>query len=462
MFSHRILGVAIALAVVASCSKMLDRDNPYKSLEKVAYTSTDELFPNPERGFLIHREIWSNSSKSVIPDKSFEVEKFLNRSLMYTIYYMPDFMDCDISREFLDLIAGNLQQFRKNGFKCVLRFAYKDSWTQLDHPWDPTEEVVHRHIDQLAPILQEYSDVIFCLEAGFIGVYGEWYYTDNFVYSPSSREDYEPRRKLLKKLLDVMTKDRQVAVRYPMAKLKMFDLSFADSLTIATAHDGSDISRVAHHNDCYVSSSNDVGTYISGLDREYVYNETRYTIWGGESCDLTPYGTCDKSVPASESHHMTYLNNSYHQGVISRWRTEGCYEAIDKRMGYRLVLQEAYFSQETTAGNDMRIVLKIFNEGFAAPMNPRDVEFVFVSGNGEKTVIPIKDVDPRFWFDDMVSTVDMEIALPSVSGEYELYLNLPDPRPTLHDIPDYSIRLANMDIWNAELGYNRLKTITVK
>lgn len=95
-------------------------------------------------------------------------------------------------------------------------------------------------------------------------------------------------------------------------------------------------------------------------------------------------------------------------------------------------------------------------------MNPRDVEFVFVSGNGEKTVIPIKDVDPRFWFDDMVSTVDMEIALPSVSGEYELYLNLPDPRPTLHDIPDYSIRLANMDIWNAELGYNRLKTITVK
>ena len=461
-FFHWILAATIVVAVIQSCSEKLGGDNPYKSLEKVTYKSTNDLFPNPERGFLVHREIISGGSTAVIPDNSFEVERFLNRSLMYTIYYMPDFMESDISQEFLDLIAGNLQQFRKNGFKCVLRFAYKDSWTELDHPWDPTEEVVHRHIDQLAPILQEYSDVIFCLEAGFIGVYGEWYYTDNFIFSPSNRDDYEPRRKLLKKLLDVLPEDRQIAVRYPIAKMKIFDLGFADSLTIATAHDGSDISRVAHHNDCYVSSSNDVGTYISGLDREYVYNDTRYTIWGGESCDLTPYGTCDKSVPASASHHMTYLNNSYHQGVISRWRTEGCYETIDRRMGYRLVLQEAYFSQETTAGNNMRIVLKIFNEGFAAPMNPRDVEFVFIAENGEKTIVPIEGVDPRFWFDGMVSTVDVEIALPNVSGTYDLYFNLPDPKPTLHDNPHYSIRLANKDVWNAELGYNKLKTVIVK
>lgn len=446
---------------MASCSKE-SPEGSYKNLDKISYKPTRELFPNPERGFLIHKAIYSNGNKSVTSDKTFEVERFLNRSLLYTIYYMPDFMDCDISQEFLDLIANNLQQFRKNGFKCVLRFAYKNSWTQLDHPWDPTEEIVHRHIDQLAPILREYSDIIFCLEAGFIGVYGEWYYTDNFHYNPNQKEHYEARKRLLGKLLDVMPADRQIAIRYPEAKLNIFDIGIADSITVETAHNGSDISRVAHHNDCFLSSANDVGTYHSTEEREYTYAETRYTIWGGESCDVTPFGTCQKTIPACENHHMTYQNNSYHQGVIARWRNEGCYEEIDRRMGYRLVLQEGYFSKDSMAGGEMRIVLKIYNEGFAAPMNPRDVEFVLVAQDGKKTIYPVADTDPRFWFDDMVSTIDTVINLPDIAGDYDLYLNLPDPCPNLHDNPNYSIRLANKDMWNAEFGYNKLKSITVK
>jgi len=41
-------------------------------------------------------------------------------------------------------------------------------------------------------------------------------------------------------------------------------------------------------------------------------------------------------------------------------------------------------------------------------------------------------------------------------GEYEVLLNLHDSRPSLAAQPDYSIRLANETVWEAESGYNRL------
>ena len=49
-----------------------------------------------------------------------------------------------------------------------------------------------------------------------------------------------------------------------------------------------------------------------------------------------------------------------------------------------------------------------------------------------------------------------------MQGDYKLYLNLPDPYPTLHDDPRYSIRLANDSVWDEATGYNLLTTVTVQ
>ena len=50
----------------------------------------------------------------------------------------------------------------------------------------------------------------------------------------------------------------------------------------------------------------------------------------------------------------------------------------------------------------------------------------------------------------------------SMAGEYNVYLNLPDPYASLHDNPDFSIRLANLNVWEETTGYNLLTTVTVK
>ena len=453
---------ALAAFMLVSCTTAPsdDPDAEWASLRRLSFKEMPRGdIPNPERGFLSHIEIFSNGSMSPLSNSVFESSRLLGQRLIYTIYYMPDFIDSPISDSFLALVDANMKKIRENGFKCVLRFAYKRNYTEFDHPWDAAPEVVNGHIDQLAPVLRANSDVIFCLEAGFVGTFGEWYYTDNYVYQPKTAADYELRRQLLKKLLRTMPETRQVLVRYPTAKTTIYGITAADSLTVATAHDGSDISRTGHHNDCFVSSSNDVGTYMNTAERKYVYAESRYTIWGGETCALTPYCDCKLTLPKCEEHHMTYLNLNYHQSVISRWRSQGCFSEISRRMGYRLSLETAMLSKDPMPGENMKIVLKIRNGGYAAPMNPRALEIVIVDSDGTKTVHQVADADPRFWFENTSSVVETDMRLPDSFGKgSRLYLNLPDPEKSLHDNPAYSIRLANEDIWDEETGYNLVCT----
>jgi hypothetical protein len=90
-------------------------------------------------------------------------------------------------------------------------------------------------------------------------------------------------------------------------------------------------------------------------------------------------------------------------------------------------------------------------------MNGRGVELVLVDSKGDRTVYECKDVDPRYWFAGEIVTIDKTITLPAGVGEgFSLYLNLPDPKPTLHDNPMFSIRLANEGVWDDNTGYNRL------
>ena len=50
----------------------------------------------------------------------------------------------------------------------------------------------HVSFDQLAPILQSNSDVILTVQAGFIGLWGEWYYTTHYGMPPLSAQVSPP------------------------------------------------------------------------------------------------------------------------------------------------------------------------------------------------------------------------------------------------------------------------------
>lgn len=425
----------------------------YSHLNHISFTECDDIFPNPERGFYFTQS-FKSASASLLTASKIEQNRLQNRTICYLGFYPKKYMDGHIADDFIQMVRNNMQVLRENGAKCIMRFAYSDS--ENEKPWDPTPEVVQMHIADIKPVLQEYSDVIMCLQAGFVGVWGEWYYTENFEFTPSTPEEHVLRKQVTDAMLEALPADRSIGLRTPMFKRNMYASSYRDTLTLATAYNGSDKARVSGFNDCFGASANDLGTFDNDASREYWKRDTRYTLMGGETCGVSSYCECAVTLKDCEDYHWTYLNIEYNRQVHNVWKDGGCWDEIERRLGYRLSFADVYHSTPA-AGEDMTVALQIKNSGFAAPMNGRAVELVLVDGNGKKTVYELNDVDPRYWFAGRTINIEKAISIPAdASGKCTLYLNLPDPKPTLHDNPRFSIRLANDGIWNDDLGYNKV------
>ena len=430
----------------------------YSHLSRISFTETNDLFPNPERGYYFTQS-FKSASASLLSASKIESNRLQNRTICYLGFYPKKYMNGDIADDFLQMVRNNMQVLRENGAKCIMRFAYSDS--ENEKPWDPTPEVVQKHIKNIKPILQEYSDVIMCLQAGFVGVWGEWYYTENFEFTPSSPEEHTLRKQVIEAMLDALPADRSVGLRTPMFKRMMYADGYRDTLTLATAYDGSPKARLSGFNDCFGASSSDQGTFTSEATREYWKKDTRYTLMGGETCAVSPYCECPVTMKDMEDFHWTYLNIEYNRNVHNVWKNGGCWDEIERRLGYRLALTDVYHS-EFAAGKDCTVAVQVKNSGFAAPMNGRGYELILVDGNGKKTVYAFDDVDPRYWFANRTVNVERVISIPAdASGKCTLYLNLPDPKPTLHDNPRFSIRLANENVWEEATGYNKIAEFTL-
>jgi hypothetical protein len=283
--------------------------------------------------------------------------------------------------------------------------------------------------------------------------------------NPTKDEDFEPRWQVLEHLLNAVPESRQVALRTPSFKmryLKMRGDSMSRPLTAGEAYSGSLKSRICGHNDCFVSSSNDVGTYKGNADRDFWAEDSKYTFMGGETCEPSSYSDSAKVLAELEKFHWTYLNRDYREEVTRKWRRDGTSKTIQRRLGYRLVLDYIKLSSNTLkSGSNLSMDCALRNVGFSAPINKRDLELIFVNtSTGTKYVFPQTE-DPRFWLPGE-HTFTLACTLKDMSaGQYKLYLNLPDPYESLHNDPKFSIRLANENMWEEATGYNYLTTVTI-
>lgn len=429
----------------------------------VTYTPSDEIIANPERGYFTHHEFYSDRSEEFDLDQ-LDAMRAEGRTLVFTVFVMRDFRNKEISKPYLNRVNRTLRALRRCGMKAIVRFCY--SYSEDDHPWDAPWDVTRRHIEQLTPILRENSDVIAVLEAGFIGVWGEWYYTDNYNFQPKA-DEYGPRRQVLDALLDMMPSDRFVAVRYPAAKLLTYDMQHTDTISALAAYDGSRMSRVSFHNDCFLANEDDMGTFYDiPENRQFWLWDTRYVPMGGETCALSPCCEVPNALKDFAAYHWSYLNKDYHLDVLAKWdreRAPGSGEpfsdVIKKRLGYRFVLERATFTDQPHAGQPFTVTFDVRNDGWASPFNPRGVEIILRHGKTQH-VFPVT-ADPRRWFSGTTQHVETTFSLPAdmKSGEWEVCLNLPDGAPTLHDNPLYSIQLANKGVWRKSTGYNLLTKI---
>jgi hypothetical protein len=374
-------------------------------------------------------------------------------TLVRKYYRLDSYNDIDaLPQSVFDGINRDAAVLRREGAKLIPRFAY--NFGACNTP--PLERIL-KHIEQLAPTLRTNTDIIAFVETGFIGRWGEWHFWScketNSITNPESRKAVQL------KLLGALP-DRMVALRYNRHKREIFgDVPLGPD----SAFNGSDSARTGNHNDCVGYSADDRGSYQGEQSIEwqkaYLNQDNRYVPQGGESCGVSSYSECEKAIADLKRMHWDTINSTFHKGVIADWKSKGCYEMIAKSLGYRLVMTSAQLPDAVKSGRHFSGTIHLINVGWGKIYNTRDCELVFRNTETKKEFIVKLTNDPRRWcMTDSSVAVNVSAPIPAATpeGQYAVYLNLPDPAGSIHNRPEYSIRLANKDVWEDASGYNSL------
>lgn len=431
----------------------------------VNYTPDNEtIFPNPERGFTDQiNDVLSESNPSILDgDQEWffhdEGERETQR-LVVLVYYLTNYRTKALSEKVLNGFDADMQILRKYGFKCVLRFAYCES-----NKDDATLAQTQAHLAQLKPHLAKNADVIYVLEAGFVGQWGEWYYSKN--HGNETQQLNANRRAILESLIDACPADRHLLVRYPLIKTQY--LGDEKTLTAETAHDGSVRAKIGHHNDAFLNDWGNDGTYGrdgEGEDddpvlRAYIAKETLYVPNGGEtnvessSLAKKVYANAEKEM---REYHWSFCGAEYATQVTNLWRSSGIFNNLNRDMGYRFQLISSQWEEKAYIGQTMKVNIELKNVGYAPLYNARTAYLVLQSAT--KTYSLPLPTDPRQWtYEAGTIRIDCGLAIDEsiAAGTYHLYLHMPDAYASIAKDARYAIRFANKDVWNAETGWNDL------
>ena len=450
---------------------MLSMGLMYAYATNVTYTADNtSIFPNPERGFteeLGGETMLTNSNNHVIqPEADWYFESSGDRasqSLVVVIYYLGNYRSKDLSSQILQGFDEDMQILRNKGFKCVLRFAY--DWNSNN---DATLAWTKRHIEQLKPHLAANADVIYVLQTGFVGQWGEWYYSSH--HGNETQDLTSNRREILEAMIDACPSDRFLLVRYPMIKTDY--LGDNNALTSAQAFTTATRARIGHHNDAFLNAYGNDGTYASHNSsddpavRQYIADETLYVPNGGET-NVESNSKANSVYTQAESemsmYHWSFCGSTYAEAVTNKWRSSGIYNNLDRKMGYRYQLVSGSFSDQVAPGGKLSVNLQIRNTGYAPLYNERHAYIVLKNGN--KVYSLQLNSDPRRWLpNDAVTTINEQLTVPTnvPAGTYQLYIHMPDKYASLASNPKFSIRFANQgNLWEASTGMNKLNASVV-
>jgi hypothetical protein len=443
--------VAMGLAMSAGCAAGVIQSDGERQPDlpellpgqiEVAFEPTDEDFANPERGLF--------SIGNLVSGYDFALGRRDGSTVSYVVVRLDAFRDSALPASLLASLDDGFARARAAGVKVLVRFVYNFEAGGEDAPLP----VVLGHLDQLAPVLHDHADVIVALQAGLIGAWGEWHSSTSGLDEPAAR------RAIVEAALDALPPSRTVLLRAPMDKAE----SWAGPMTAEDAFSGSPAGRIGHHNDCFLASDSDKGTYADPIEtwKDYVAHDGRYVPVVAETCRLNPpRSECQSALAEMARLHTSLLARAGSREVWDSWRAGGCVEEISRRLGYRFRLIRARLGEAVAPGGVLAVELHLHNDGFAAPFNPRPVHAV-LEGHGRRLTAAL-ELDPRRWAAGEDSRLDLALRLPAdlPAGDYRLSLWLPDPEPALADRPDYAIRFANREVWDAAAGTNTVATIVV-
>jgi Domain of unknown function (DUF4874)/Domain of unknown function (DUF4832) len=414
MLHHlRTLLAIVAFIIFTSASFGADR--------VVTFTSAAGDVVSPERGF--YRGI-TDDFVSLTLDEVANIRSE-GSTLIYAPVRLDAFRAADLTPAFKARLNTAFALVRKSGLKVALRFAYNYPANEFDYlnAKDATLAQVKRHIAQLAPEIARNRDVIAVMHAGFVGAWGEGHTSSNHLDTAANK------RAVIAELLAKMPRDLQILWRYP------------PDLISWRSQQLTGISRVGLHNDCFLSSPTDVGTYsenaaVRSVERSKAAAISRTTFYMGETCAAEPASIradCASILREGKQFNVSSLDRDYYDAFITAWKTKGCYTTVAKSLGYRLRIVKATLTSANV------ISVTITNDGWARPLSPRRIKLQWRDANGVAHATVLGTASIRAFVPG--TTLTYRVALAKNTGTF--CLAAPDVSATLAKDARYALRFAN-------------------
>jgi hypothetical protein len=405
---------------------------------------------NPDRGFYKATYALDN----LYSYNPYESAKEDGYSLVYARINLADYNETTVlPDELLTAVQTNFSQAQSAGVKFVFRIKYRGGDTV-----DISRSILEAHLAQLKPLLQQYKDVVSVVQAGIIGAYGEWH-SFTGEYADSDANYIDNRRAVIQSLNDIFPQ-KFIQIRTTMHKELLFgnstyykEASNTAQLTQETAAEDTLLARVGHHNDCFLASSSDMGTFASNnieYWKSYMENDSKFAPTGGETCAVGTgedeiLSSCANALSDLKRFRYSFLNDSYNLDVLQKWKDEGCYEEIKADLGYRFV---ANTLEVQTSPLKMNVLLSIQNRGYAAPHIHYPVSFTLSDSNNSYT-FEFANFDMRSFGPLDTQSLTFPFDITNVEkGNYCLSMKIGEGSST--------VKLSNSGLWDETTKSNVL------
>ena len=380
---------------------------------------------NPEKGLYKQYEYWfKNGTLPTVTPISFD-----EGTLVLTLFYLYDYRDQEIhGSDVTNKIQDVFNAVRNANKKAIVRFAYTNSKEGSDKRYakgkkrEACWELMEQHLNKILPTLEKNKDVIYVVQAGFIGTWGEWYYTSNPEFNWFDTNDYSGQYNLVNKLMNGLP-DRQIAVRTPKYKRiylhnysSSYPLDYSSSnsklkLYQPYVEEGNSNARLSMHNDVFMYDDRDeqgtFGDWIEdpqiSVNRKMWEDQSAFLAVGGETAsyfptkeengeyvldeDMTEKMKAKDPVVMIKKYHFSYLNR--HKGnseLYDYWLTLSNKERdIKNTLGYCLWLTS--FKTTTESNGYTYFKFSIKNSGAAPIIYQRPISLVLLDKNNKNVKV---------------------------------------------------------------------------
>ena len=437
----------------------------------ISASAQDAALANPERGFRFEIRVGIEGSAQTESQWPFADYRSEGITVSQAYCYLSDYWDRPVSQGKLDALQSSFDRARRDGVKFLLRFAYAGGGNPEAAP---SLGRILSHMEQLTPLVRQNADVIYALQVGWIGLWGEF-------HDDPSGLDRDPAAvaAVLGATLDMLPPSRMTMMRC----MRYRDLAMrgaGDSISL-------DMGRVGFFNDGTLANASDGGTFIakggnprlaedgSGefdavsalgpgmpVDGELFWSPHTDTLRANAASTLARFIKHHYSTFSIV--HSNSAFNGQQTGAIDAWKRTAfsprmldslglpCdthyfeshpapsgYEYIRDHLGYRIELTGASIARR---GRSLKGSIRLRNTGCASPVNPRSIYLVLLDDCGSVMEIPT-GTDARMLrpWEEIEIPVDIQLK-GRLIRRTRLALWLPDEDPLLRYRPPYAIEFS--------------------